>query len=213
MLSLGASGVLPSGSDYQPNASPPGAGPFRAYLDYFTEKLVLAATGGRLTMLTQSGSGTLAGGAHADTFRQLARGHGRRISECLQKQFDKPIIEAVFPGKPVLAYFTLDFQAAPETSEIVDHAQKLSQAGYRMDVDDLSERTGYDLTEKPAPLGTAGVPARLTPGDGEPASSPARGPATASGQDVRGPQPDQVSQEIQQIRNRIDSLRAKLTKS
>ncbi len=149
-LSLGASGVLPNGSAYQPNAHPPGAGPFRGFLDYFTEKLVLAGTGGLLTMLTQSGSGTLAGGAHAEAFRQLARGHSRRISECLQHQLDLPLLRARFPGQPVLAYFTLDFQAAPETSEVVDHAQKLSAAGYMMDTQDLSERTGYRLVEKPA---------------------------------------------------------------
>ena len=175
-LSQGASGVLPNGSDYRPNASPTMTGPFRGYLDYFTEKLVLAGTGGLLTMLTQSGSGTLAGGAHADTFRLLARGHGRRLSEGLQKQFDSVVLKAAFPGKPALAYFTLDFQAAPETDEIVDHALKLSQAGYLMDVEDLSERTGYNLLEKPGAPPPPGLDRsdRSDESDGSDAPTPRR---------------------------------------
>ncbi len=148
-IAQGASGALPSGSDSRANVGPPGAGPFRGYLDYFSEKLILAGTGGLLTMLTQSGSGTLAGGAHRETFRQLARGQARRISECFQKQLDQPLLNARFPGQPVLAYLTLDLQAAPETGDIVEHAVQLSQAGYRMDAQDLSERTGYELVEKP----------------------------------------------------------------
>jgi phage gp29-like protein len=191
-ISQGHSGVLPGGCEYRPNASPPGAGPFRSYLDYLTEKLVLAGTGGLLTMLTQSGSGTLAGAAHADTFRQLARGQARRISECLQKQLDAGILSGQFPGRPVLAFFALDFQAAPETGEIVQHVLQLSQAGYQMQAEDLSERTGYKLETK--------ARAQIAPTDLARPTDP-----TASG--------DPLSGEIQPIKSRAVELRGALRPS
>ena len=43
--------------------------------------IVLAATGGLLTMLAQSGSGTLAGGAHSDTWRDLVSGIASEVAE------------------------------------------------------------------------------------------------------------------------------------
>ena len=151
----GTPAALPFGSDYKPNDQPRGTNPFKDFLDYFTQKLVLVGTGGRLTMLTEAGSGTLAGGAHADTFRQIARAHARKINEALQRQVDADLLAAAFPGRPALAYFALDFQAEVDTGEIIDHALKLTQAGYRMDPAELSEKTGYAVTA--APQGGAGV--------------------------------------------------------
>jgi phage gp29-like protein len=153
-IAEGAAGALPNGADYKANDGPRGVNPFRGFLDYFTEKLVLVGTGGLLTMLTQSGSGTLAGSAHQETFRTIARGQGRRISECLQKQFDLPILQAAFPGKPVLAYFELDLQAENNTTEVVDQVLKLSQAGYQVECEQVTEKTGYKVEVKapePAP--------------------------------------------------------------
>lgn len=147
----GAPGALPFGSEYKPNDQPRGVNPFTDYLDRIDRQLVLAGTGGMLTMLTESGSGTLAGGAHTDTFRAIARAHGRQISEYLQKQFDADVLAAAFPGQPTLAYFTLEFTVQPETDTIVDHAIKLAAAGWRMSAEELSERTGYKLTEASVP--------------------------------------------------------------
>lgn len=58
-------------------------------------------------MLTESGSGTLAGSAHQQAFDQVAKGDAVLISEALQRDFDKPLLDQYFPGWPVEAGFAL----------------------------------------------------------------------------------------------------------
>jgi len=150
-IAEGASGAIPAGATYTPNDGPRGVSPFRAYLDYFTEKLVLVGTGGLLTMLAQSGSGTLAGGAHSDTFRTLAKAQARQISAAFQRQFDDPLLDVLFPGQPHLAYFELNSAAETSSSAVLDDAVKAKQAGFTMDPSELSEKTGYLLSASQTP--------------------------------------------------------------
>lgn len=145
-IAEGGSGYLPNGSDYKPNDGPRGTNPFKEHLDYLSEKLILAGTGGMLTMLAQSGSGTLAGNAHADTFNSIAAAEARKISEIFQRQLDTEIIDRNFPGQPCLVYWELNPNEEIDPEKIVEQALKLRQAGYAMDVDQLSEKTGYSLT-------------------------------------------------------------------
>ncbi len=84
-----------------------GKAPFRDHLDYLDKQITLLGTGGLLTMLTESGSGTLAGGAHQQAFDQVAKGDAVLISEALQRDFDKPLLDQYFPGWPVEAGFAL----------------------------------------------------------------------------------------------------------
>jgi phage gp29-like protein len=150
-IAEGGSGYLPHGSDYKANESAKGTDPFRPRLDYLSEKLVLAGTGGLLTMLAQSGSGTLAGSAHMEAFQSIARAEARKISEILQKQFDAEFLEKNFPGQPALVYFDLSPNDELDPDKIVEHALKLRQSGYAIDVEQLSEKTGYTLTLAPLP--------------------------------------------------------------
>jgi phage gp29-like protein len=173
-IAEGGSGYLPNGSDYKPNVAPRGSQPFKERLDHLSEKLVLAGTGGKLTMLTESGSGTLAGGAHAEVFEQIAKGDARRISETFNKQLVETWLNEKFPGQPHVAYFELAANEEADVGQIVEHAAKLSQAGFLMDAEQLSEKTGYTLTVKPAaPLALPGAPA------GEPITN--RASAAAAG--------------------------------
>ena len=103
----------------------------------------MVGTGGLLTMLTESGSGTLAGSAHRDTFLQIARGDAALLSGLFQEQFDTPLLMEYFPGQPILAYFEFAPPAADEVSRVVRDAVELAKAGVRMDVEELSEKTGY----------------------------------------------------------------------
>lgn len=103
----GGSGYIPNGGDWKPNDGPRGVNPFKEFLRSEVEDVVLAGTGGLLTMLTESGSGTLAGEAHSQTFDKIARSEAAKISEVFQRDFDKQEIEDNFPGQPVLAFFEL----------------------------------------------------------------------------------------------------------
>jgi phage gp29-like protein len=144
----GNGGYLPNGSDVKFANEARGNQPFKMRLDHLSEKLILAGTGGMLTMLTQSGSGTLAGNAHADTFQAIAQAEARRISEILQKFIDTKILEEKFPGKPRLAYFEMASEETPDLTVICNHFQTLSAAGLQIDPEDAMERTGYKLTAK-----------------------------------------------------------------
>lgn len=146
-VAAGGSGALPHGSGYQPNSSDKGSGatPFKEHLDYLQEKLVLVGTNGMLTMLTQSGSGTLAGSAHQETFDQLARSDARAVSEVINKQLVEPWLKKRFPGQPVMAHWELAFREEVDGSQVIEDAAKLKSAGHAIDPAELEEKTGYKL--------------------------------------------------------------------
>ena len=146
-IAEGGSGYLPYGSIYTPNDSPRGVAPFRPRLDYLSEKLVLAGTGGLLTMLAQSGSGTLAGSAHQESFDQIARAEAKKISMIFQRDFDAGVLEAAFPGKPRLAYFEIAANDELDPEKISTQALNFRRAGYKIDAEELSEKSGYQLID------------------------------------------------------------------
>jgi phage gp29-like protein len=152
----GGGGALPSGSLVNYPSETRGSSPFKEYLEWLQQQLVLVGTGGLLTMLAESGSGTLAGGAHMETFRAIAASEARKISEILQRTLDRWVLERQFPARPRLAYFAMAAREERDIGSMVTHAQSLAAAGYIMDVADLAERTGYKLTYvPPAPAAPA----------------------------------------------------------
>jgi len=155
-IASGAGGSLPFGSTpHYPNANR-GAIPYDAWMRWLSEKLVLAGTGGKLTMLNDAtGIGGGQSDTHADTFAQIARSEARTISELFQTQFDKPILRAAFPDAPILVYWELAANEEVDVSKIVDNVLKLSQAGYQVDAAQVAEQTGYKLTLKPEPTAPA----------------------------------------------------------
>ena len=138
-------GYLPYGSDIKYVNGGGNRPPFRERIEYLDRQITLVATGGLLTMLTQSGSGTLAGEAHSETFMQIARGDALTVSEVFQKHLDTPLLAEFFPGQPILAYFEFAPPAGNEVSRVIEDAVNLAKAGVRMDVEELSEKTGYRL--------------------------------------------------------------------
>lgn len=163
-IANGGGGYVPNGTDVKYPNSQKREAPFKNRLDHLSEKLILAGTGGMLTMLAEAGSGTLAGGAHADTFRSLARAEARKISEVMQRQFDARILAAKFPGEKPLAYFELAANEELDSGTVIDHAVKLSQAGFALDPAEIERRTGYKVTVAPAP--TVQGPMSQIPGRG-----------------------------------------------
>ena len=141
-----ARGTLPSGARI--HTIPDGArgvNPFREHIKYQDELVVLAITGGKLTMLAESGSGTLAGNAHADTFNEIARAEAERISEIFQRQLDRQLLADAFPGMPALAYFTLGARQTPDAARVIEDAERLSKMGFHFLPQTLSELTGYPI--------------------------------------------------------------------
>lgn len=158
-LAEGGTGSLPNGSQFIPHHPPAGESPFRPRLEWLREQLVIAGTGGLLTMLAMpQGIGSGSSDAHEATFRAIARREARQISETLQRQFDARILAALFPGRPILAYFELAANEQPDTGEFLEHLVKLGSAGYRVKLEQVAEITGYDVELAPTPAAAPAFP-------------------------------------------------------
>ena len=138
-------GYLPNGSDIKYVHGGGSRPPFREHIEYIDRQITLVGTGGLLTMLSESGTGTLAGGAHSETFTQIARGDAVTLSGVLQRHIDVPLLGKVFPGRPIQAYFEFSPGTSDESAQVVEDAVRLSQAGYVIDPKEISEKTGYTI--------------------------------------------------------------------
>jgi len=148
-----ARGTVPHGTRiHTVDSGARGQNPFAEHLRYQDEMIVLAATGGKLTVLAESGSGTLAGSAHQKAFDDLTESEAALISEVFQEQFDRPLLEKHFPGQPQLAYFELAATRSLDAADVIDQALKLARAGYEIDLAELSEKTGYRVRLRNYPL-------------------------------------------------------------
>jgi len=207
----GNSGALPNGSDIKAGDQPRGTIPFEPHLRYWSEKLVLAGTGGLLTMLTAPGSGTLAGSAHQEAFDLLARSEAMRISELLQRSLDRYILNRAFPGRPRLAYFQLAANEEQDVGQVLDHCVQIQQAGGQVDWSQISEKTGYRITTAaPALPAATGFPLLRNRKD-QPAQDPAAAIA-AAGADQEASVREQVLQAWQEKLAALDP-EGKLTQS
>jgi phage gp29-like protein len=147
----GASGALPNGSQVFYAEGARGTDPFSGFLEHQQKLVVLMATGGMLTSLAEAGSGTLAGGAHEQTWREVWRKDSAIIADALNRTVTRQILDRAFPGRPHLAYWKLDTEPTPTPGEVFDDAAKAVLAGYRVDRTQLEEKTGYRLTDAPVP--------------------------------------------------------------
>ena len=205
-IAQGGSGSLPSGSDYKPNSVEKGNNPFKERLDFLTEKLVLAGTGGELTMLSKpTGIGSGASDTHEEVFRKIARMDARKISELIQRQLIDAELDEEFPGQPHLAYFEIAPSEDVEPGDIADHTLKFANAGYKIDEAQLKEKTGYELVY--APLARINVREQGTIGpSGEAALEPGltEKEAAAGAPPVSQPGKTQSSQMPGTMKNRAD---------
>jgi phage gp29-like protein len=157
-----SSGYIPNGAKAHTVSPGTGSSVFKERLEFLDGQIVIAGTSGKLTILSESGSGTLAGGAQADAFADIAASIASAISGLMQEQFDGPLLAHVHPGEPVLAYFEFAATDEKDASRVLTDAKTAQEAGYEIDAAELSEKSGYKLTraaaaavENPAVVGAA----------------------------------------------------------
>lgn len=152
-------GIIPGGTIETLDSSSAGGkdnNVFLQHLGYQDEQIVMAATSGKLTMLSDAtGIGGGATDAHQDTFDEIALALAMEISETFHEQLDVPILAKLFPGQEPLVYFELAATDAEDVGKLVDNVKKLSEAGWDIDGAELSEKTGYTLARKVATTATA----------------------------------------------------------
>ncbi|MFO7534723.1 MAG: DUF935 family protein [Kiritimatiellia bacterium] len=202
----GGGGALPYGATVTTPPVDRGVQPFSLRLDHLSRKLVLAGTGGMLTMLTESGSGTLAGGAHTETFRSLARAEAKRISELFQQKFDAAVLAAEFPNRPRLAYFELASEESVDVGEMVSHFSLLRAAGLAIDPEQASEKTGYKLTVAD-PIGATPLLNRSLNRDSK-TTQAADQAQTALAENSREELAKAIGQDLEPLRKRIEAALA-----
>jgi hypothetical protein len=168
-VASGAKGYIPNGAKVHTITPLSGGSVFKERLDHLREELVIAATSGKLTILTEGGSGTLAGQAQADAFDDIAQAIAQEINAVLQAGFDREVIARAHPGEPLLAYFELAPVDEKDGTKVLTDAKAAKDAGYAIDADELSEKSGYTLIPSaPADLGVRQSSAALPlPADGK----------------------------------------------
>ena len=151
-VAQGISGALPSGSDVKfPGTGTRGEDPFTKFCGAQETDVVLAGTGGQLTMLSQpTGIGKGASEEHDGAWQTIARNKARRVNETLQRDFDAPELAAEFPGQPVCVYFELGVQDEEDVAQLMDTVVKAESVGMQTDVAEISERSGLKLVRATA---------------------------------------------------------------
>lgn len=151
----GRSGVVPFGSEVDYASESRGTNPFTDFIEHQMKLFVLLSTGGTLTSLAESGSGTLAGNAQMEVWKQIVRADTRILSNTFNKQLCEQLIKGHkdFKGKPVLAEFQLDTSPKLTPDEVADLAGKFASAGYEMDENELSQLSGFTIRKKKEPDG------------------------------------------------------------
>lgn len=156
----GQNTIRPNGSHIDFAAEARGADPFTPFIEHQDKYIVLLATGGTLTSLAQADTGSLAGGAQMEVWREIVARDGVKIAEALNRSLFRRYLELEFPGRPMAARFELSNEAKPTADEIADLAGKLKTAGYTVDQAELEEAVGLKLVkdETPAPQLGFGAP-------------------------------------------------------
>lgn len=165
-------GAMPPGSKIESVAlGSQGETPFKGHKDEQREEVVLAGTGGLLSMLTAPTG--LDGGsnasAHDAAFQAIAIAEAMEISAIMQAQFDKPLISREFPGQPVVAYFELAAIDDEDRAALGALIVQLHNAGMRLDPAELSEKLNLKIeaAAEPAKIETLpGKPGKGTQVDG-----------------------------------------------
>jgi phage gp29-like protein len=173
-VTQGSSGTLPAGTDVKfPARDVRGESPFGDFCDAQERDVVLAGTGGQLTMLSApTGLGKGASEEHDAAWQKIAVTKAVQINDVLQRDFDLPELAAEFPEEPVCVEFALEVKDGEDVGLLLDNVVKAEGVGLQTDAAEISERSGLKLVRLPSPAGAGEGARRADEGrQGEPISS------------------------------------------
>lgn len=141
----GGSGAFPYGTQIiTSNIVPQNADAIQKYLEWQERKIVLASTGGLLTSLTAStGMGSNVAEVQEKVFKQIVRKDSSNIAQLLDTHISRPILNAMFPGKPHLAYFDIGYEEELNPTNVLENVKLAKDAGLTIDISQIEELTGY----------------------------------------------------------------------
>ena len=149
-------GTVPSGSKFQTvETRQNNCDSFEKRAKWCADAIITVATGGLLTVKAESGSGTLAGSAHTDSFENLVAGSAASISATINKQFTRRLLAEAFPNDPPLAYFSLAPEPADERMRLAQLLATLKTAGWQPTQEKVAELMQMEVEPVPAAPTTA----------------------------------------------------------
>ena len=122
-----------------------GVNPFLDFCEYQAKQILILATGGTLATLAEGDTGTLAGNAQENVWRQIVARDGGVISDALNRSLFRPYLAMAFPNRPTCVDFELGADKTPSAEDVFDLAAKARSAGYLIAQDELEEASGYTL--------------------------------------------------------------------
>ncbi len=143
-----SAGYLPNGSKVHVVSAPTAAVDlWSRLLERLDESILRTYTGSTLSAQSSSDTGALAGGAHADTVSARAESEMEEVCAILDEQLLQPILAASY-GEDVHVRLSYRRKGDSVDGNAVADIATLSAAGYEVDVDQVTERTGWTVTLK-----------------------------------------------------------------
>lgn len=138
-------GAVPNGTTVNTLAEARGTDPFSAFVEHQEKTIVRLCTGGTLGSIAEAGSGTLAGNAQEDVWRDIVGRDAVKIGEEFTRWFGRTL----FPGG-MRVRFELGTERRATPDEMFETAAKARQAGYVFTKEYLEAETGAELAEDPS---------------------------------------------------------------
>jgi hypothetical protein len=141
--------------------------PFPDFIRFQQEQIYMIGIG-----RVQSGAndaanlGGNAAGVVEAGFTRIVRRDARRIARAINDTVTAKVLKRLFPGKPVLAQFAWDTEKKRTSREVLEDAGFAKNAGLSIDIDQVSQLTGYRLEkapESPSPAPGFGLNSRKDP--------------------------------------------------
>lgn len=234
-FSRGGSGILPNGSSIVYGTEARAVCPFADFIRFQQQQIYTLGIGRVQSGETDAANlGGNAAGVVENGFLRLVRRDARRIARAINDAVTAKILAQRFPGRSVLAQFAWNTETKRTGHEVLEDAVTAKNAGLAIDIDQLSELTGYTLskapeTPQPGPFGglnsatpretpfkTPGAPFKNRSGDSdaqgevETADAPQRAILTAFAKDA-SPAADRINELLaEEDPGKIKTLSSKL---
>lgn len=146
----GGNGILPNGSAVSYGTEARAVCPFPDFIRFQQEQIYTIGIG-----RVQSGAndaanlGGNAAGVVEAGFTRLVRRDARRIARAINDTVTAKVLKRLYPGKPALAQFAWDTEQKRTSREVLEDAGFAKNAGLSIDIDQVSQLTGYKLEKAP----------------------------------------------------------------
>ena len=146
----GGSGILPNASQVVYGTEARSVCPFTDFIRFQQQQIYTVGIGRVQSGETDAANlGGNAAGVVESSFQRIVRRDARRIARAVNDAVTSKILARHFPGRPVLAQFAWDTETKRTSREVLEDAGFARNAGLQIDLDQVSELTGYKLSKAP----------------------------------------------------------------